>query len=282
MPVPDASISIERRSELSQAIVAMIRITVDVTAIAMECLAPNVKSNRQVQLMTLVARNEGITPASLAERMRTSRSMVSQVLRGVVREGLVYRDTDPRDHRSIRICLSGVGHKSIAGLEAKLASYFIAHRDLIEEATRLLGGGSEDERRLDVDVFGAAGRIAAAAAPYTTEASHLMAPWGFGDHERFILTLVSEPGPHRPNELGTTLGISSAAVSSILDRMENVGAVRRRRDANFADGRAVLIEPTAAGRRTAEDLAVALAPHAPGLAATLQATLTAAARASVA
>jgi DNA-binding MarR family transcriptional regulator len=54
----------------------------------------------------------------------------------------------------------------------------------------------------------------------------------------------------RPGELATALGLTAAAATGLLDRMEAAGLAQRRADAR--DGRAFTISLTAAGRREDE------------------------------
>jgi DNA-binding MarR family transcriptional regulator len=60
----------------------------------------------------------------------------------------------------------------------------------------------------------------------------------------------SESPGYRPGELAAALGLTAAAATGLLDRMEAAGLAQRRADAR--DGRASTIVLTAAGRRAAE------------------------------
>lgn len=59
------------------------------------------------------------------------------------------------------------------------------------------------------------------------------------------LTLL-EHGPRRAGDLGGALGLSSGAVTALIDRLERAGHVERKPDA--ADRRAVLVSLTGAAR----------------------------------
>jgi DNA-binding MarR family transcriptional regulator len=59
---------------------------------------------------------------------------------------------------------------------------------------------------------------------------------------------LMERGPVSPGHVGTTLGLTSGAVTALLQRLEQAGHIRR---VDTADGRRRDAELTAAGRRAA-------------------------------
>lgn len=65
------------------------------------------------------------------------------------------------------------------------------------------------------------------------------------------LSVVVFRGPLTLGELASAEGVRSATMTGIVNGLEAEGLVRRRPHAT--DGRAVLIEPTAAGRRLLEE-----------------------------
>lgn len=66
------------------------------------------------------------------------------------------------------------------------------------------------------------------------------------------LDVLEQRGTSTPGEIATALGLSSGAVTTLLDRLEHSGYVQRRRDAE--DRRRVLVELTALARRLAGEL----------------------------
>lgn len=66
------------------------------------------------------------------------------------------------------------------------------------------------------------------------------------------LDVLEQQGISTPGEIATALGLSSGAVTTLLDRLESGGYVQRRRDAD--DRRRVFVEPTAHARRLAGEL----------------------------
>lgn len=71
----------------------------------------------------------------------------------------------------------------------------------------------------------------------------------FGLHRTDLrcLEIVARGGPLAAGELAEQAGLSTSAVTSVIDRVERSGYVRRRSDAQ--DRRRVLVEVTEAGRQ---------------------------------
>jgi DNA-binding MarR family transcriptional regulator len=61
------------------------------------------------------------------------------------------------------------------------------------------------------------------------------------------LSLVDALGPMTPGELATATGLTAAAITSVIDRLEREGFARRHRDEE--DRRRVLVVATPAARR---------------------------------
>ncbi len=57
------------------------------------------------------------------------------------------------------------------------------------------------------------------------------------------LRIVFEPGPHSAGEIGARTGLTTGAVTRMIDRLEQAGYVRRRPDS--LDRRRVYVEPVA-------------------------------------
>ena len=70
-------------------------------------------------------------------------------------------------------------------------------------------------------------------------------------------------GPTTVGQLGQATGLSSAATTKLLDRLERKGLVRRLRDTS--DRRKVLVEMTELGRRLAGEIYGPLAQEGAGL-----------------
>jgi DNA-binding MarR family transcriptional regulator len=68
-----------------------------------------------------------------------------------------------------------------------------------------------------------------------------------------VLQVYMEPGPHTVRGLAAELGIGKPAVTRALDRLVDLGYVRRRRD--LRDHRSILVQRTVAGSVFLSDFA---------------------------
>jgi DNA-binding MarR family transcriptional regulator len=64
---------------------------------------------------------------------------------------------------------------------------------------------------------------------------------GLGETDQECIDLLDWTGPLTAGEIGTHLGLSSGAVTGLLDRLEDGGWVRRQRDHH--DRRRVIVHP---------------------------------------
>jgi len=64
---------------------------------------------RQVRILRIVAEEPGLTVSSVVERARFDRTLVSRLISGLVRAGLLLRTVSPADARSFRIEITKAG-----------------------------------------------------------------------------------------------------------------------------------------------------------------------------
>jgi DNA-binding MarR family transcriptional regulator len=76
-------------------------------------------------------------------------------------------------------------------------------------------------------------------------AGRLLREVGLHPSQELLLMVLWDAGPLRQTELAADLGTDSAGTTRIVQRLEEAGYVRRRPDPD--DGRATLVEATAAG-----------------------------------
>lgn len=77
-------------------------------------------------------------------------------------------------------------------------------------------------------------------------ARQLLRELGLYPGQELLLMHLWDVGPQRQAELAVVFDTDSAAMTRTVQRLEQAGFVRRRADPT--DGRATLVEPTAAGR----------------------------------
>ena len=101
-----------------------------------------------------------------------------------------------------------------------------------------------------------AGLLKRAQAQLLGELGPALAPFGVDGRELAVLTALTTAGPVSQQELSQALSIDRTTMVALVDTMSAKGLVARGADP--ADRRKNLIEATAAGRRTAEQAAVAV------------------------
>lgn len=69
-----------------------------------------------------------------------------------------------------------------------------------------------------------------------------------GNGPLLVLSSLELEGPRRPHDLAEALAMTTGGISKLLDRMEELGVVARRRGVLSDDRRAVVVEITPAGR----------------------------------
>lgn len=106
-----------------------------------------------------------------------------------------------------------------------------------------------------------------------------LAPFGLRTQQAAVLLRCCRLAAANPSQLAAAVGTDTAGITGLIDHLEKRGLVSRR--ANPADRRAVIVEPTAAGRALAPPLRqifqavneVLLAGFSPPEAASLEAML---------
>ena len=71
-------------------------------------------------------------------------------------------------------------------------------------------------------------------------------------NERFVIMMLADAGPQSPTELSEHVGITTAGMTGLLDRLEAEGYLTRRRHPD--DGRRVLVAPTKRTLRAHDEL----------------------------
>jgi DNA-binding MarR family transcriptional regulator len=111
---------------------------------------------------------------------------------------------------------------------------------------------------LDMDAYHVTGRISRIGLHIARQQEEVFGRFGLNRGEVGVLGALRIAGPpHRlsPTRLFKGLMLSSAGITSRIDRLESRGLVKRTPDAK--DRRAVLVELTAAGRQLLDEAVAA-------------------------
>ena len=75
----------------------------------------------QYQVLRALWETDGLTPRQLAERTAVEMPTVTRTVQRMIRDGLVRREANPKDARSVRILLSDKGRSLRASVEETLS-----------------------------------------------------------------------------------------------------------------------------------------------------------------
>jgi DNA-binding MarR family transcriptional regulator len=260
---------------LARALVVIHRYSVDITRIAAQTLGDESRDNRDIQVMTAVARHGRLTPTELQRSMEAPRSTLARALNRLEAAGLVARRPDPHDRRSVLVSLTPLGRRRVSQFADQLGDYFAHGEPLVKELFLLIRDSPVPERgpNTPADPLGAAAAMGAAGARYIAETSEALADYGVRESsDRFTLALLQLYGTQRPSALAEELDMRPSGVTGVLTRLEAAELIRRRYDSVPGDRRAVVVELTPRGQEAADlDLTV-FARHAEHLANALALT----------
>ncbi len=119
---------------------------------------------------------------------------------------------------------------------------------------RLLASWSEGEDWFEGSTYEVTARIARIALHIARQQEEVFGRFGLNRGDMGVLSALRFAGPSNqlsPTQLFKGLMLSSAGITSRLDRLEGRGLVRRGRDPN--DRRGVLVELTDEGRRVLDE-----------------------------
>ena len=255
------------RGSVLEAGVLLFTLTVELTQAAVETLGAGNSGNRQVQILLALHTRSGLTPSRLAESLGMSRSSMSHALARFETEDLIDRSVDASDRRSLHLGLSPKGHARLRAFERALAKVLRDRAADLRTGTGLLGFPAAPDAWSELSVLQAGERLGSVGAAYVDDVSEVMQPLGPLEwRERFVMALVHQYGKLRPASLASSLRMSSSGTSTLLDRLEALGLIRRTQGPDAGDRRAVLVGLTPQGARTAEAALDVLERHAKDLA----------------
>jgi len=135
-----------------------------------------------------------------------------------------------------------------------MSTYSVAR---VDEIDRLVAEWNRQRPNLDVSASHTLTRITRLALLQTASFAPVFARYGVTWGEHLVLAALRRAGPPfrmAPTTLLSALLLSSGAMTNRLDRLEEMGLVRRLADPNDRRGR--LVELTAKGRRVVEKAVV--------------------------
>jgi DNA-binding MarR family transcriptional regulator len=185
----------------------------------------------------------------LSDSLHVNRTMMVKLIDGLEARGLVERRRNPADRRSYALYPTDEGRKALAAMEpdmdrgeaALAANLTDAERERLIELLHTIVDPPESRmsRRLGF-------LISQAHHRFRTRADEILRPLGIEVRHFGALTALADGVPSQ-RELADRLRITGPVVVELVDALEGLGLVERRRDP--ADRRSNALLVTDAGRR---------------------------------
>ena len=231
---------------------------------------PAPEQPRDYSLMVALLTTGPISQQQLAEKMRINRTLVVGIVDKLERRGWLERRRDADDRRSYRLHVTPAGEAAVRDMAPR-----------VQEASRLLTARLSDAERARLngllrDVIIAGDRLIpprlADLTGFLVVQAHFLSRDRANEAFRHlpieirhygVMVALDELGPTSQQALTTAMAVSATMVTQIVDDLERLGLLERRR--NPDDRRSYTVTMTADGARVlAEARGIAEAITIPG------------------
>src|SRR5262245_45165196 len=187
--------------------------------------------------MAVIDEHGPVSQQQLAELLGVHRTMMVGVIDALERDGLVARTRNPDDRRSYALELTGAGSEALARttpeiLETErefMGRLSAARRARLGELLRAVVS-VDRTRPLPLVLAERPGYLLAAAHRLSKDRFEaVLEPFGLDAHGFAALIVLKELGPSSQQRLADELGLSGTMVVQVVDTLERVGLVERRR-----------------------------------------------------
>jgi DNA-binding MarR family transcriptional regulator len=219
---------------------------------------------RDYSILTALLATGPLSQQQLASNMRVNRTLVVGIVDELERRGWVERRRDPADRRSYRLHVTPAGEAAVRAMapHVREASDRLAEPLTAAERKRLhrlLSAMIEAEGRLippdlaDITSF----LIVQAHFLARDRANEALHGLPIEIRHYGVLVALDELGPASQQALTNAMAVSATLVTQIVDDLERLGLLERRR--NPADRRSYVVTMTPEGERVLADARVAAA-----------------------
>jgi DNA-binding MarR family transcriptional regulator len=252
---------------LVHALVLLHRFSVDMTETAHQSLGRDAVENSDIQVLVALHQFGPQTPTTLGAYTGASRSTVARVLTRLEAGGLITRNADARDARSVRIALSARGRRRVNAFSDGMGDRLRASEPLFKEVFHELDGSAPAATPgRAVDPLLSADALSRAGARFVEDARPALEAYGAAEFaNRFTLCLLRMYGVQRPTQLADELLLTPSGTSGVLTRLEQAGLITRRHDLTPGDRRAVVVELTARGQQAMAEMLTIFKRHVPAM-----------------
>lgn len=208
---------------------------------------------RNYSLLVALLSTGPISQQQLAEKMRVNRSLVVGIVDELEGRGWLERRRDPDDRRSYRLHVTPAGERAVAEMAPKITA---ANRVMAERLTAVERARlhellralivSDPDRMIPPTLENVTGFLVAQAHFMTRDrANEVFRDLPIEIRHYGTLVALDELGPTSQQSFTTRMQVSATTVTQVIDDLERLGLVERRR--NPTDRRSYTITMTPEG-----------------------------------
>jgi DNA-binding MarR family transcriptional regulator len=209
---------------------------------------------RDYSMLVALLTTGPISQQQLAEKMRVNRTLVVGIVDELERRGWLERRRDADDRRSYRLHVTPAGEAAVAEMSPRIkqastamtARLSDAERDRLHELLRQLIAA--EGRLIPPKLADLTGFLLVQAHFLTRDrANEAFRDLPIEIRHYGVLVALDELGPTTQQALTSAMNVSATMVTQIVDDLEHLGLLGRRR--NPADRRSYTVTMTAEGKR---------------------------------
>lgn len=226
----------------------------------------NVTDAEMLAIAALI-RERSISTTDLRRRSGLSRRAHDHLVNQLLADELIERRPAPDDRRRQLLILTRRGHNRARTLDQRVVDYLANSRHLVDEIIAILAGPRQNPPpttdAAPSDPLEVLERAAKLGNTFDAAIRAQRAPHHPKDRDQNALLLIAAHPNARPSRMAEQMNLSSAGLTYVLDRLEEVGLIVRSHGQIPGDRRAVVIELTHDGRTVIDAIAAGLATAKP-------------------
>jgi DNA-binding MarR family transcriptional regulator len=216
---------------------------------------PGAAHPRDYSMLVALQTTGPISQQRLAEKMRVNRTLIVGIVDDLERRGWVERRRDPGDRRSYQLHVTPAGAQAVAEMGPRVAAASAIMAANLTEAERtrlheLLRGliTADPERLIPPSLADLTGFLIVQAHFLARDrANEAFRDLPIEIRHYGVMVALDELGPTSQQALTNAMAVSATLVTQIVDDLERLGLIERRR--NPADRRSYTVTMTAEGKR---------------------------------
>ena len=232
----------------------LVTFSIGFTGIIDDAMGTDFAGNREIRALVTLLRGP-CTTAELTSRSGLSRRTVNRMLARLTADSLVSTTAWDLDRRAVLVETTSTGQARGQRMQKRLDRYMVDATPSVHRIVELLGTDTTTQESADqepdtltlVDMIATVGIQLGDAVTARTHGP------GVTGRQQLALVHITSSEQTRPRDLVDALGVTSASVTSLVDKLAGAGLVVRHYGARD-DHRAVVITATPLGREVASTL----------------------------